>query len=203
MSMKRPWYKRYPDHFLAGTMHMTFEQKAAYSIIIDLIHASDGWLKDDDTRIARVMGVRIDYWKRLKKELESLGKLRVNSRESPPIIEFPGTSSGLPPDFSGLSPSQPIEKVRSTANKRIRREEKIEREKRDLKVSSLSQSAGARAGEMEAPLRAAPSEQKPEDKTPALSEEERAVFVRKILGREVRPGRVERPEVQHLLGDED
>jgi hypothetical protein len=139
MSMKRPWYKRYPDHFIAATVHMTFEQKAAYSLIIDLIHASDGRLKDDDRRISRVLGVRIHYWKRLKKELETLGKVRVNSGESQTYIEFVGT-------FSGLSPSQPIENIRSTANKPIRRIEKNKIQKESLRLSlSESKSAGARA----------------------------------------------------------
>jgi uncharacterized protein YdaU (DUF1376 family) len=192
MSMKRPWYKRYPDHFIAGTIHLTFEQMAVYSLIIDLIHASDGRLKDDDRRIAAVLKLQPRRWKRLKNDLQTLGKLISNGE----WIEFSG-------NISVISASQPIEKVRSTANKPIHREDKNKRKKKSISSSSsFSKSAGARAGEMEAPATPAPPEKKQADKTPQLSEEERAAFVRKILGREVLPGRVERPELHRLLEED-
>jgi hypothetical protein len=179
MSMKRPWYQRYPDHFIAATMHMTFEQKGAYSFLLDLFYAANGKLRDDDRKIAKILRLEPRRWERIKLALLCDAKILIKPTENPQVsLIFP--SSFL--QETGKKPSsavqQPIEKVRSTANKPIRREEYIEREKKSISSSSsLSQSAGARAGEMEAPATPAPPEQKQVDKAPQLSEEERAAFV--------------------------
>jgi hypothetical protein len=106
MSMKRPWYKRFPDHFIAGTIHLTFEQRAAYSMLIDLAHGGERLIPNDDRVISRALGIRIHYWKRLKKELESAAKLRINSTSI------------------GVSPSQPIEKIESGIDNKNKKERK-------------------------------------------------------------------------------
>jgi uncharacterized protein YdaU (DUF1376 family) len=193
MSMKKPWYPRFPDHFIAGTMHLTIEQRYAYSMIVDLIHASDNKiLRDDDRRISRVLGFQERRWRRVKNELQMLKKLQLNEDNIGKYYSFNE-------HIMLVSSSQPIEKVRSTANKRSRIEENIEREKKSISSSSsLSQSAGARAGEMEAPATPAPSEKKEGLQPMCKTEEERSAFVEKILGRKVLPGRAERPELHHL-----
>lgn len=33
---KRPWYKRYPSDFIAGTIGLSLEEKGAYSVCLDL-----------------------------------------------------------------------------------------------------------------------------------------------------------------------
>jgi uncharacterized protein YdaU (DUF1376 family) len=115
MSMKRPWYPRFPDHFLAGTMHMTFEQKAAYSFVIDLAHSADGRclpIADDDRRIARVLGVKVSRWKRLKGELLALAKLRLIEASS-------GNQLAINAQSTQRSSSQPIENIQSGENNDI------------------------------------------------------------------------------------
>ena len=77
MSRKRPWYKRYPDLFLAGTMSLTVEQKGAYSTIIDLIYSKNGPVADNPVWLARVCGTNTRRWKRIRKELIALGHLRI------------------------------------------------------------------------------------------------------------------------------
>lgn len=199
MSMKRPWYPRFPDHFIAGNVGMSNELMGNYSLLIDLIYAAGGKLAYDPKRIGYILKLHVNRLTRIVDELCAMHKLHLNSDQTgnqlPVYLE-------LRASLQGVSSSQPIEKVRSTANKPIRREDKNKIESISSSLS-YSQSAGARVGEMEAPLRAAPSEKKEQDKTPTLTEEERAAFVRKILGREVRPGRVERPELQHLLGADE
>lgn len=100
MSHKRPWYKRYPDLFIAGTMQLTFEAKCAYSILIDLIYANGGKIADDDLWISRVLGCRTQRWKRLKKELIANGKLEVNSNSLRTHFELEGVRSAKIKDLA-------------------------------------------------------------------------------------------------------
>jgi hypothetical protein len=109
MSMKRPWYKRYPDHFTAGTLHLSFEERAAYSMLIDLAHGGERTIPNDDRMISRALGIRIHYWKRLKKSLESAAKLQINSTSI------------------GVSPSQPIEIIESGTPHKNKKESKKEK----------------------------------------------------------------------------
>ena len=34
----RPWYKRYPADFIAGTLQLSLDEKDAYSVVIDLLY---------------------------------------------------------------------------------------------------------------------------------------------------------------------
>jgi hypothetical protein len=183
---------------------MTFEQKGAYALLLDLFYAASGKLRDDDKKIAKILRLEPKRWKRIKAALLCDAKILIKPSENPQVsFIFPSSFLQETLKFPSSALRQPIEKVRSSANKPIRREDKIEKKIESISSSlSSSQSAGARAGVMEAPAAPAPSEQKQADKTPQLSEEERAAFVRKILGREVRPGRIERPELHRLLEED-
>jgi uncharacterized protein YdaU (DUF1376 family) len=106
MSMKRPWYKRYPDHFIAGTLHLTFEQRAAYSMLIDLAHGGERTIPNDDRMISAALGIRIQRWKRLKSSLNLAGKLKESSKNL------------------SITPSQPIEIIESGVENKNREEKK-------------------------------------------------------------------------------
>jgi len=73
--MGRPWYKRFPSDFIAGTMQLTFEQKGAYAIVLDLIYDNDGRLPENDRWIAGVLGLSTRKWNQIKEALIEAGKL--------------------------------------------------------------------------------------------------------------------------------
>lgn len=71
-----PYYKRYPSDFLESCEGMSFEQKGAYSIILDLIYARDGSLIDDPRLIAGILNCSVRKWNALRSDLILFGKLR-------------------------------------------------------------------------------------------------------------------------------
>lgn len=72
---RRPWYKRYPADFIAGTTQLTLEEKGAYSIVLDLIYQTGGPIEDDARWIARVAGCSTKRWNIIRSRLIDLGKL--------------------------------------------------------------------------------------------------------------------------------
>ena len=71
----RPWYKRFPSDFIAGTMQMSLEQKGAYSIVLDLLYDRRAPIPDDSQWIARVCGCSTRKWNQIRDYLISEGKL--------------------------------------------------------------------------------------------------------------------------------
>lgn len=77
--MSLPYYKRFPRDFLEGTIGLSFEEKGAYAIILDLIYMRDGSLPDDARYIAGQLGCSVRKWSSLLERLVSAGKLRVEN----------------------------------------------------------------------------------------------------------------------------
>lgn len=75
--MRFPYYKRYPSDFFGGCIGMTFEQKAAYALVLDLIFEYDGKLLEDDRFIAGVLSLSVRRWNSLKRDLVLFGKLQI------------------------------------------------------------------------------------------------------------------------------
>jgi hypothetical protein len=199
MSRAKPWFQFNSDAFLSATIGWPGDLKGFYCLVIVLMDARGGKLPDDLTMFARATGYEPRKCKRLLNDLQTLAKLRLNDG----FWSFNPRLTGVQPTFAGSKPLK-NNKPASHRHNSPRTTDNIEKKIESISSSlSSSQSAGARAGEMEAPASPAPPEQKQADKTPQLSEEERAAFVRKILGREVHPGRVERPELHHRLDGED
>lgn len=73
-----PYYKAYPRDFIEGTIGMSFELKAAYRIVLDLIYMQGGNLPDDAKYISGNLNVSVRKWNNLRQELLSLGKLEVS-----------------------------------------------------------------------------------------------------------------------------
>jgi hypothetical protein len=189
MSRAKPWFQFNSDAFLSATIGWPGDLKGFYCLVIVLMDARGGKLPDDLKMFARATGYEPRKCRRLLEDLSCRGKLRfdegfwsLNPRLADVQSAFAASKS--------LKNNKPASKNRS--------EENISSVKKSLKKTSLQKkSAGARAGEMETPARPAPSEQKPTD-----TDKDRAAFVRKILGREVKPGRLERPELNQLLDDD-
>ena len=72
------YYKRFPRDFLEGTIGLTFEEKGAYSIILDLIYARDGRLPDDARFIAGNLNCSVRKWTAIRAALIEKGKLRID-----------------------------------------------------------------------------------------------------------------------------
>lgn len=73
-----PYYKAYPRDFIEGTIGMSFELKAAYRLVLDLIYMQGGNLPDDARYISGLLGCTIRKWGSLRADLISLGKIEVN-----------------------------------------------------------------------------------------------------------------------------
>lgn len=74
---KRHWYKRYPSDFLMGVLCLSFEEKCAYSICLDLIYDRGGPIPDDAQWLANVCGISTRRWRSLRDSLVKAGKLFV------------------------------------------------------------------------------------------------------------------------------
>ncbi len=72
---KRPWYKRYPSDFIAGTLQLSCEEKGAYSVVLDLIYDRGGPIPDDARWIARVCNLSTRRWNQIRARLLELGKV--------------------------------------------------------------------------------------------------------------------------------
>lgn len=75
---ERPFYKRYPSDFIAGTIGLSLEEKGAYSLILDLLY--DRWspIPDDPRYIAGVCGVSVRRWNAIRSKLIEAGKIIIH-----------------------------------------------------------------------------------------------------------------------------
>lgn len=71
----RPWYRRYPDNFIAGVAGLSLEEKGAYSMVLDLIYARGGPIADEPRWIAGVCNCSPRKWNAIRQRLIDLGKL--------------------------------------------------------------------------------------------------------------------------------
>jgi uncharacterized protein YdaU (DUF1376 family) len=72
-----PYYKAYPRDFIEGTIGMSFEDKGAYRLVLDLIYMQGGELPDDPRYISGLLGCTVRKWKAIRNRLISAGKLAV------------------------------------------------------------------------------------------------------------------------------
>jgi hypothetical protein len=80
MSRGKPWYKRYPADFIAGTAMMTAEEKGVYSTIIDMLFDRGGPVPDAPADLARICGCATPKrFVLIRDRLVALGKLTVAS----------------------------------------------------------------------------------------------------------------------------
>jgi uncharacterized protein YdaU (DUF1376 family) len=75
--LSRPWYRRFPDNFIAGTVGLTLEEKGAYSLVLDLMYVRGGPVPDEPRYIAGVCNCSVRKWNAIRERLISLGKIHV------------------------------------------------------------------------------------------------------------------------------
>lgn len=73
--MSRPWYRRFPDNFIAGTVGLTLEEKGAYSLVLDLMYVRGGPVPDEPRYIAGVCNCSVRKWNAIRAKLIDLGKI--------------------------------------------------------------------------------------------------------------------------------
>lgn len=73
-----PYYKAYPRDFIEGTIGMSFEVKAAYRLVLDLIYMQGGKLPDEPRYISGLLGLSVKKWNDLRRQLLDAGKLVVS-----------------------------------------------------------------------------------------------------------------------------
>lgn len=73
--MTRPWYRRFPDNFIAGTAGLTLEEKGAYSLVLDLMYVRGGPIRDEPRYIAGVCNCSVRKWNAIRARLLELGKI--------------------------------------------------------------------------------------------------------------------------------
>ncbi len=74
---ERPWYRRFPDNFIAGTVGLSLEEKGAYGLVIDLIYVRGGPVPDEPRYIAGVCNCSVRKWNAIRARLINLGKLEM------------------------------------------------------------------------------------------------------------------------------
>lgn len=75
-----PYYPRYPRDFLEGTAGMSFEDKAAYGLILDLIYMmGERGLPDDARFICGHLGLTMRKWNSIRERLVGMGKIHVEN----------------------------------------------------------------------------------------------------------------------------
>ena len=73
--MTRPWYRRFPDNFIAGTVGLTLEEKGAYSLVLDLMYVRGGPVPDEPRYIAGICNCSVRKWNAIREKLIALGKI--------------------------------------------------------------------------------------------------------------------------------
>lgn len=116
----RPWYKRYPADFIAGTLQLSLEEKGAFSIVLDLIYDRGGPIPDDSAWIARACGCSVRKWNQIRETLLSENKIY--------------TDGGL---ISNRRADKNVENERKTADKLAENGAKGAEKKRENKAQSL------------------------------------------------------------------
>jgi uncharacterized protein YdaU (DUF1376 family) len=72
-----PWYRRFPDNFIAGTVGLSLEEKGAYSLLLDLMYVRSGPVPDEPRYIAGVCNCSVRKWNAIRQRLLDLGKITI------------------------------------------------------------------------------------------------------------------------------
>jgi len=66
---KAPAMPMYWDAYIADTTHLTIEEHGAYMMLLGAMWRRDGSIPNDDKDIARILGVTVSKWKKIKRRL--------------------------------------------------------------------------------------------------------------------------------------
>lgn len=112
---EKPWYKRYPSDFVAGTMMLTAEEKGVYGTLIDLMYDQRRRIKDDAQWLARVSGCTTRRFNQIKIKLAGIGKITLHSDgyiSNPRFDREHGVVGDMPdagPESAPQTPAAPVD----------------------------------------------------------------------------------------------
>lgn len=138
-----PYYRRFPRDLIEGTVGMSFEVKAAYGLILDLIYIQHGRLPDDPRYIAGVLNCSTRKWNSIRRALiEDHGKLRVdgeylvNGRASKEVEALDEYSKSQSDRRRGKGPKQAAENTSIAAQPEGEREiiSELSQDKSEIKT---------------------------------------------------------------------
>ena len=61
-----PWF---PDAHISATRFLSIEARGAYRDLLDYMWIYEGWLPDDDKKIASLLHIPLAQWRRIKTEI--------------------------------------------------------------------------------------------------------------------------------------
>lgn len=113
------WYQRYPRDFLEGTIDLTFEEKGAYAILLDLIYLRKNKLPDEPRFIAGHLNCSVRKWNVIRQSLIEAGKIAsengfISNARAARLMVKNVRSQDYPEIISTLSPDNIAEKSPAT-----------------------------------------------------------------------------------------
>lgn len=66
---ERPFMQLYVSDYLGDTRHLSCEQHGAYLLLLMTMWNADGSLPDDDAKLARIVGLSVKRWRKIRPEI--------------------------------------------------------------------------------------------------------------------------------------
>lgn len=86
----------FPDAYLADTTHLSTEEHGAYFLLLMAMWRRNGTVPDDDRDIARIVGLDIKAWRKMRKRLMPFLTVDGEAIGSRHILEFIARSGRQP-----------------------------------------------------------------------------------------------------------
>ena len=146
---KAPSMPMYWDAYLADTTHLTTEEHGAYLLLLAAMWRRDGTVPDDDRDNARILGLTVGKWRKIKARLEgflifrdgqisqkNLRKIWENTQEKIEKNRLNGAKGGRPKSNKNNNMGKPNGFISDNPNETIPEPEPELDIKEDTNVSS-------------------------------------------------------------------
>lgn len=84
---KAPSMPMFWDAYLADTTHLTTEEHGAYLLLLGAMWRRNGWVPDDDRDNARILGLTVGKWRKIKARLSSFLMFREGEISQKKLLE--------------------------------------------------------------------------------------------------------------------
>lgn len=85
---KAPSMPMYWDAYLADTTHLTTEEHGAYMLLLGAMWRRNGWVPDDDRDNARILGLTVGKWRKIKARLSGFLIFREGEISQKKLLEI-------------------------------------------------------------------------------------------------------------------
>ncbi len=138
---KAPSMPMFWDAYLADTTHLTTEEHGAYMLLLGAMWRRNGWVPDDDRDNARILGLTLGKWRKIKARLagfltfqngeitqKKLLETWENTQEKIEKNRVNGSKGGRPKSFKNNSLPKANGSVSDNPNETIPEPEPVKRE---------------------------------------------------------------------------